>query len=100
MGVVGGLFLAVVELKIGASLYLSTVATSTHVNDILHGLCKTPFFGFEIGLIGCYNGLNATGGADGVGRATTIAVVLASIAVIMSDFFLTKIFVLLPLGLS
>lgn len=100
MGVVGGLFLAVVELKIGASLYLSTVSTSTHVNDILHGLCKTPFFGFEIGLIGCYNGLNATGGADGVGRATTIAVVLASIAVIMSDFFLTKIFVLLPLGLS
>jgi phospholipid/cholesterol/gamma-HCH transport system permease protein len=100
MGVVGGLFLAVVELKIGASFYLSTVSTSTHVNDILHGLFKTPFFGFEIGMIGCYNGLNATGGADGVGRATTVAVVIASIAVIMSDFFLTKLFVLLPLGLS
>ncbi len=100
MGVVGGLFLAVVELKIGASFYLSTVSTSTHVNDILHGLFKTPFFGFEIGMIGCYNGLNATGGADGVGRATTVAVVIASIAVIMSDFFLTKLFGLLPLGLK
>ena len=100
IGMVGGLFIAVVELKIGASFYLSTVSTSTHVNDILHGLCKTPFFGFEIGMIGCYNGLNATGGADGVGRATTIAVVIASIVVLMSDFFLTKIFLLLPLGLQ
>jgi phospholipid/cholesterol/gamma-HCH transport system permease protein len=100
IGMVGGLFISVVELKIGASFYLSTVAQSTGVNDILHGLCKTPFFGFEIGMIGCYNGLNATGGADGVGRATTIAVVIASIVVLMSDFFLTKLFLVLPLGLK
>jgi phospholipid/cholesterol/gamma-HCH transport system permease protein len=100
IGMVGGLFIAVAELKIGAAFYLSTISQSTRVNDILHGLCKTPFFGFEIGIIGCYNGLNATGGADGVGRATTIAVVIASIVVLMSDFFLTKIFLILPLGLK
>ncbi|HEY3350984.1 MAG TPA: ABC transporter permease [Thermoanaerobaculia bacterium] len=100
IGMVGGLFIAVVDLKIGASFYLSTVSQSVHVNDILHGLFKTPFFGFEIGIIGCYNGLNATGGADGVGRATTIAVVIAAIVVLMSDFFLTKLFLLLPLGLK
>jgi phospholipid/cholesterol/gamma-HCH transport system permease protein len=100
IGVLGGLFLAVVELKIGAAFYISTVQQATHVNDVLHGLFKTPFFGFEIAIIGCYNGLNATGGADGVGRATTIAVVIASIVVLMSDFFLTKIFMLLPLGLG
>jgi phospholipid/cholesterol/gamma-HCH transport system permease protein len=100
IGMVGGLFIAVVDLKLGASFYLSTVSQSVHVNDILHGLFKTPFFGFEIGIIGCYNGLNATGGADGVGRATTVAVVIASIVVLMSDFFLTKLFLMLPLGLK
>jgi phospholipid/cholesterol/gamma-HCH transport system permease protein len=100
IGMVGGLFIAVVDLRIGASFYLSTVSQSVHVNDILHGLFKTPFFGFEIGIIGCYNGLNATGGADGVGRATTVAVVIAAIVVLMSDFFLTKLFLLLPLGLE
>ena len=52
------------------------------------------FFAFFIGIIACYNGLNATGGADGVGRATTNTVVTASIAIIVSDFFLTKIFLL------
>jgi phospholipid/cholesterol/gamma-HCH transport system permease protein len=100
IGTVGGLFIAVVELKLGASFYLSTVAQSTRVNDILHGLFKTPFFGFEIAIIGCYNGLNATGGADGVGRATTTAVVISAIVVLMSDFFLTKLFLVLPLGLK
>ena len=70
------------------------------MNDLLHGLCKTPFFGFEIALIACYNGLSATGGADGVGRATTTAVVVGSIAVLVTDFFLTKLFIALPLGIN
>jgi phospholipid/cholesterol/gamma-HCH transport system permease protein len=100
LGMVGGLFIAVAEIHIGASFYLSTVMQSLHYNDILHGLAKTPFFGFEIALIGCYNGLNATGGADGVGRATTTSVVLASICVLASDFFLTKIFLSVPWGLN
>ena len=100
LGTVGGLFIAVVEIKIGASFYLSTVLQTLRYNDILHGVAKTPFFGFEIAMIGCYNGLNATGGADGVGRATTVAVVIASISVLASDFFLTKIFLSLPLGLN
>jgi phospholipid/cholesterol/gamma-HCH transport system permease protein len=100
LGVVGGLFIAVVEVKIGASFYLSTVMQTLKSNDILHGLFKSPFFGFEIAMIGCYNGLNATGGADGVGRATTISVVIASISVLATDFFLTKIFLSLPWGLN
>jgi len=100
LGIVGGLFVAVFDLKIGASFYISTTLQSLKVNDFLHGLCKTPFFGFEIALIGCYNGLSATGGADGVGRATTTAVVVASIAVLVTDFFLTKLFIALPLGIN
>jgi len=100
LGIFGGLFIAVFELKIGGSFYLSTVLQSLKYNDLLHGLCKTPFFGLEIALIGCYNGLNASGGADGVGRATTTAVVVASIAVLVSDFFLTKLFISLPFGVN
>jgi phospholipid/cholesterol/gamma-HCH transport system permease protein len=100
LGMIGGLFIAVFEIKIGASFYLSTVMQSLKYNDLMHGLCKTPFFGLEIALIGCYNGLGAQGGADGVGRATTTAVVLSSIIVLASDFFLTKLFLILPLGIS
>ena len=69
-----------------------------HRDAHLHGLCKTPFFGLEIALIGCYNGLSATGGADGVGRATTVAVVVASITILITDFFLSKLFIALPIG--
>jgi phospholipid/cholesterol/gamma-HCH transport system permease protein len=100
LGMIGGLFIAVVEVKIGASFYLSTCMQALRYNDILHGLLKTPFFGFEIAMIGCYNGLNTTGGADGVGRSTTIAVVISSITVLATDFFLTKIFLSLPWGLN
>ena len=52
------------------------------------------FFGFFIGVIACYNGINARGGADGVGKATTNTVVISSISVIISDFFLTKFFLM------
>ena len=52
------------------------------------------FFGFGIGLIACYNGLRTTGGADGVGRSTTVTVVTGAITVLIMDFFLTKLFLL------
>ena len=60
--------------------------------DLASGIGKTFFFGFAIGLIGCFNGLRTSGGADGVGRATTATVVTASITVLIMDFFLTKLF--------
>ena len=100
IGILGGLFIAVIDLKIGAGFYITTTLQSLGVNDYLHGLCKTPVFGFEIALIACYNGLSASGGADGVGRATTTAVVVGSIAVLVTDFFLTKLFIALPLGIN
>jgi phospholipid/cholesterol/gamma-HCH transport system permease protein len=97
-GMIGGLLIAVFEIQIGATFYLSTTLQALSFNDLMHGLCKTPVFGLEIALIGCYNGLSATGGADGVGRATTVAVVVASITVLITDFFLTKLFIALPIG--
>ena len=62
------------------------------ISDIFSGLGKTVFFGLEIAAIGCYNGLQVQGGAASVGQATTRTVVLASICVLISDFFLTKLF--------
>ena len=56
---------------------------------------KSLFFAYFIGIIACYNGLHATGGADGVGRATTSTVVEASITILIADFFLTKVAILL-----
>ena len=62
------------------------------IGDLFRGLGKTPFFAFAIGIIACHNGLNTTGGADGVGRATRNTVVAASMTIFVSNFFLAKLF--------
>ncbi|MDH3627649.1 MAG: ABC transporter permease [Acidobacteriota bacterium] len=91
----GGLLMAVFELGQSRVYYMSHVFEALRPQDLVSGIGKTVFFAFFIGVIACYNGLNARGGADGVGRATTSTVVTSSIAVIISDFFLTKMFLVL-----
>jgi phospholipid/cholesterol/gamma-HCH transport system permease protein len=95
LGVLGGMVIAVAQLNLTAAFYLNDVLQSIKLADIASGVGKSFFFGYFITIVGCYNGLNAEGGADGVGRATTNTVVLASILVLISDFFLTKLFFLL-----
>ncbi len=95
LGIMGGLLVSTFELKISSSVYISHVLSSLQLSDIMSGLFKTVFFAFFISIVGCYNGLNARGGADGVGKATTSTVVIASIMVLISNFFLTKLFFLL-----
>jgi len=58
---------------------------------VADGIFKSVVFGFLIGVTGCYCGLNATGGTQGVGQATTRSVVMASVLVVFSDFLLTKL---------
>jgi len=94
VGLFGGMVMAVSEIGQSRAYYVSHVLLALKVQDITSGIGKSFFFAFFIGIIACYNGLNATGGADGVGKATTNTVVTASIAIIVSDFFLTKIFLL------
>ena len=91
----GGLVMSVVEVGQTRTYYLNHVYSALSLRDIGSGLSKTLFFAFFIGVIACYNGINARGGADGVGKATTNTVVISSISVIISDFFLTKLFMLL-----
>jgi phospholipid/cholesterol/gamma-HCH transport system permease protein len=94
VGILGGWMIACSELGQSSEFYLKHVRTALNVNDIFSGIGKTVFFGLFISTIACYNGMRTTGGADGVGRATTQTVVSASIAVLISDFFLTKLFLI------
>jgi len=92
LGILGGLGIAILELQMTAQDYVTSIWQQLVISDILSGLAKTVFFGLEIAAIGCYNGLHVEGGAASVGQATTRTVVFASILVLVSDFFLTKLF--------
>lgn len=94
LGILGGLIVATLTLNLPPGLYLNDVFDSLTLGDVGSGIAKSFFFAYFIAVVGCYNGLNTTGGADGVGRATTNTVVLAAILVLISDFFLTKLFYL------
>jgi phospholipid/cholesterol/gamma-HCH transport system permease protein len=95
LGIFGGMLVATFTLDLPAGLYNNDVLSSLKIADVASGIGKSFFFAYFIAIVGCYNGLNTRGGADGVGRATTNTVVLASILVLVSDFFLTKLFYLL-----
>ena len=90
----GGLLMALFEIGQTRAYYMSHVLGALTITDVASGVGKTVFFAFFIGVIACYNGINARGGADGVGKATTNTVVVSSLSVIISDFFLTKMFLL------
>lgn len=94
LGILGGLLIAVFQLDLTAAFYANDVISSLTLEDVVSGVGKSFFFAFFITVVGCHNGLTAEGGADGVGRATTNTVVLASILILVSDFFLTKLFYL------
>lgn len=94
LGILGGLLIAVWQLQLPAGIYTNDVLGALTLGDLASGVGKSFFFAFFITIAACYQGLNARGGADGVGRATTNTVVFASIMVLISDFFLTKLFFL------
>ena len=90
-GLVGGWIVSLYTLRLNTSLYWNTGLRALSYTDALEGLIKPVVFGFIIGMIGCYCGLNTTGGTRGVGQSTTQAVVTASILVIIADFFVSKV---------
>ena len=91
VGIVGGYVVSVVLMGSNPVSYVENTFRFMDLSDVTSGLIKAAVFGFLIAMIGCQQGLYARGGAEGVGRATTRAVVLASMAVLISDFFLTKL---------
>jgi phospholipid/cholesterol/gamma-HCH transport system permease protein len=93
VGIIGGWLIAVFQLRVASSLYWSSVTEGLYPEDPWMGLIKPFFLGFAIVTIGCHVGLRTRGGTQGVGRATTNAVVSASVAVIAVDFFLTRLLI-------
>ena len=95
IGVLGGMVIMYIER--GADMYAYWNVTTYWVvlRDFLTGIGKSFFFGGIVTLIGCYNGLATTGGTEGLGRATTATVVHVTMGVIVSDFFLTKVFLMI-----
>jgi phospholipid/cholesterol/gamma-HCH transport system permease protein len=91
VGISGGYLVSVVLMGANPVSYMATTFQYMDLLDLFSGLIKAAFFGLLIAVIGCQKGFYTTGGAEGVGRSTTRAVVLASIAILISDFFLTKI---------
>jgi phospholipid/cholesterol/gamma-HCH transport system permease protein len=91
IGVFGGYLVATQNLGFTGSIYLKNTVDFATRQDIMSGLIKAAVFGFIIALMGCYNGFNSKGGAQGVGAATTSAVVSSCILILASDFVLTAI---------
>jgi len=91
VGLLGGLFVATLLLGLDSHQYWSQAWQALSFQDVLMGLVKPVLFGFIIATIGCYYGLTAKGGTQGVGRATTQAVVAASVLILVVDFFVTRL---------
>jgi phospholipid/cholesterol/gamma-HCH transport system permease protein len=92
IGISGGWLVATKTLNFNATVYIRNTWDFLQTWDVVSGLVKAAVFGFIIALMGCYYGFNTTGGARGVGRATTHAVVSAAILIFASDYLLTTLF--------
>lgn len=95
LGFAGAMFICSVEFDIPPGFFLRTALGSVNFRDYLSGMFKCPFFGAIISLVGCHFGLITRGGTEGVGQSTTRTVVVISIAILIADFFLTKVSILL-----
>ena len=92
IGVMGGYLVSVYSLHFNPGSYLENTISHLERIDVVSGLVKSAAFGFIIAIVGCYFGYNSDKGAQGVGKATTNAVVLASILILLTNYFMTQIF--------
>jgi phospholipid/cholesterol/gamma-HCH transport system permease protein len=90
-GILGGAAVAIYFTHISSQVFITSIQTFLTWSDVINGLLKTLVFGAIIALVGCDRGLRTAGGAAGVGRSTTSAVVLAIVLVYVSDFFLSAV---------
>jgi phospholipid/cholesterol/gamma-HCH transport system permease protein len=93
VGIVGGWIVARYQLQVASGLYWSSIEQALYIEDVWMGLIKPVVIGFVIVTVACHVGLRTTGGTQGVGAATTRAVVAGSVAVIAADFFITRLLI-------
>ncbi|MBI4480550.1 MAG: ABC transporter permease [Acidobacteria bacterium] len=91
MGMLGGFATSFFMIHLNPAQYWTSALHALEFEDVFQGLVKPFFFAFIVSLVGCYYGLSTRGGTEGVGRSTTQAVVAASVMILVSDFFITKI---------
>jgi phospholipid/cholesterol/gamma-HCH transport system permease protein len=91
IGILGGYFVGVKVLGTNPVTYINQSINNTRVSDIWYGLIKSLVFGAVVGIIGCYKGFNTEGGAEGVGKATTGAVVVSCMLILILDYFLSAL---------
>jgi phospholipid/cholesterol/gamma-HCH transport system permease protein len=92
IGVFGGYLVSTAKLGFNPATYIQNTIDSMEFQDVFSGVVKAAVFGFIITLMGCYNGYTSKGGAQGVGMATTNAVVSASILILSSNYLITELF--------
>lgn len=93
IGVFGAMMVSFHELEINTEFFFAKVIDTLIIEDLLTGMAKTVVFAFFISVTACWKGLNTEGGTQGVGNTTTWVVVTSSIFIMISDFFLTKLFI-------
>jgi phospholipid/cholesterol/gamma-HCH transport system permease protein len=91
VGLVGGMVASVFSLRLSATTFWQRAISILEFSDLMQGFTKSLVFAFILSTVGCYQGLNVRGGTQGVGRATTQAVVVSSVMIIIADTFLTKV---------
>jgi phospholipid/cholesterol/gamma-HCH transport system permease protein len=91
IGIMGGYIVGTRSLGFNSAAYLKNTVDFLEPHDVTSGLIKSAVFGFIIALMGCYHGFNSKGGAQGVGRATTNAVVSASILILAANYVMTSL---------
>jgi phospholipid/cholesterol/gamma-HCH transport system permease protein len=92
IGIMGGYIVGVYKLGFNSSSYLQQTWDVLQTEDVVSGLVKAAVYGFIVTLMGCYHGYRSTGGAQGVGRATTQAVVSSAILILIANYFVTELF--------
>ena len=92
VGILGGYIVGVYKLGITSSMYMNMTWDPLRIKDVLTGLFKTVVFAAVITGIGCHEGFETQGGAEGVGRSTTLSVVISFILIITADCFFTALF--------
>ncbi len=98
IGVMGCWWVAVKELGVNTGAFQARIEWFTDPDDVLGGMFKGAVFGFLLASVGCYKGFTTRGGAEGVGRATTTAVVISGVLILTVDYFLTRILAPLSIG--
>ena len=91
IGIAGGWLVAVATLRFNGTVYIANTWNFLQPWDVISGLIKSAVFGFIVALMGCYHGFNSSGGARGVGKSTTNAVVSAAVLIFASDYVMTSL---------